>query len=55
MSLKKQDEKGFVEKCLEDISNNPELYDALGGDAERFEVDHDEHDLLPEGYSTSSK
>ena len=50
-----QEEKGFVERCLEDIENNPELYDALGGDTGRFEVDHDEYDLLPEGYSSSSK
>jgi hypothetical protein len=55
MSLENQDEKGFVERCLEDIENNPDLYDALGGDTERFEVDHDEHKLLPESYSSSSK
>lgn len=50
-----QEEKGFVERCLEDIENNPELYDPLGGDTEKYEVDHDKYDLLPDGYSNSSK
>jgi hypothetical protein len=45
-----QKEKGFVERCLEDIENNPQLYDALGGDGD-YEPEK-EYDYRP---STSSK
>jgi len=49
-----QTEKSFVERALQDMEDNPELYEALAGNSEH-EPNHDKYDYLPEDYSTSSK
>ena len=49
-----QSQKGFVEGALQDMEENPELYEALAGNSD-YEPDHDKYDYLPEDYSTSSK
>lgn len=42
--------KTFIEKAVQDIEDNPELYKALAGNSDH-EPNHEKYNYLPRGYS----